>query len=176
VTPPISHLLGTQGSWKWEWTGDAQLAFRKLKKAFTEAPILQHVNPQKPIIVQTNVSGFAIATMLNQYDGFGILRPVNFDSRKCSPAKQNYDTYDQELLAIFETMKQWRHYLEGTNHKVLIQCDHKNLEYFQTFKVLSRRQARWAEILSSYAFGIEHLEGKKNLADGPSRRTDYEIG
>jgi hypothetical protein len=73
-------------------------------------------------------------------------------------------------------MKQWRHYLEGANHKVLIQCDHKNLEYFQTSKVLSRRQARWAEILSSYDFVIEHLEGKKNPADGPSRRPDYEIG
>jgi hypothetical protein len=42
--------------------------------------------------------------------------------------------------------------------------------------VLSRRQARWAEILSSYDFVIEHLEGKRNPADGPSRRPDYEIG
>ena len=73
-------------------------------------------------------------------------------------------------------MKQWRHHLEGAKHKVLIQCDHKNLKYFQTSKVLSGRQARWAEILSSYDFVIEHLEGMKNPADGPSRRPDYEIG
>jgi len=77
---------------------------------------------------------------------------------------------------IVETLKQWQHYLEGANHKVLIQCDHKNLEYFQTSKVLSRRQARWSEVLSAYDFVIEHLEGSKNLADGPSRRPDYEIG
>jgi hypothetical protein len=56
------------------------------------------------------------------------------------------------------------------------QCDHKNLEYFQTSKVLSRRQARWAEILLSYAFVTQHLEGKKYPADGPSRRPDYEDG
>jgi hypothetical protein len=73
-------------------------------------------------------------------------------------------------------MKQWRHHLEGAKHKILIQCDHKNLEYFQTSKVLSRRQARWAEILSAYDFKIEHLEGTKNPADGPSRRPDYEEG
>jgi len=42
--------------------------------------------------------------------------------------------------------------------------------------VLSQRQARWAEILSSYDFVIEHLEGKKNPADVPSRRPDYQIG
>jgi hypothetical protein len=42
--------------------------------------------------------------------------------------------------------------------------------------VLSRRQARWGEVLSPYDFVIEHLEGKKHPADGPSRRPDYEIG
>jgi len=176
VTAPISNLLKTQGSWKWEWTRDAELAFRKLKKAFTDGPILQHFNLQKQITLQTDASGFANAGILNQYDGFGILCSVNFYSRKCSPAKMKYGMYDRELLAIVQTMKQWRHYLEGANHKVLIQCDHKNLEYFQTSKVLSRRQVRWAKIISSHDFVIEHLEGKKNLADGPSRRPDYEIG
>ena len=176
VKAPISNLLKTEGSRKWEWTGDDELAFRKVKKAFTEAPILQHLNWQKRSILQTDASGFAIAGILNMYDRVGILRPVNFYSWKCSPAKQNYDRYDREHLAIVDTMKHWRHYLEGANHKVLIQCDHKNLEYFQTSKVLSQRQARWAEILSSYDFVVEHLEEKKNPADGPSRRPDYEIG
>jgi hypothetical protein len=42
--------------------------------------------------------------------------------------------------------------------------------------VLSRRQARWAEIESSHDFVIEHLAGNWNPAEGPSRRPDYEIG
>jgi len=165
-----------ESSAKWEWTQEAELAFRKLNRTFTEAPILQHFDPAKPIIPQTDVSGFAIAGILNQYDVFGVLRPVDFYSRKCSPAEQNYDTYDRELLAIVETLKQWRHYLKGANYKVLIRWNHKNLEYFQTSKVLSRRQARWSEILSAYDFVIKHLEGTKNPADAPSRRPDYEIG
>ena len=161
---------------KWEWTREAELAFRKLKKAFPDAPILQHFDPAKPIILQTDASGFAIAGNLNQYDRFETLRPVNFYARKCSPAEQKNDTYDRELLAIMATMKQWRHYLEGANHRILIQCDQRNLEYFQTSKVLSPRQVRWAEIVSSYDFVIEHLAGNRNPADGPSRRADYEIG
>ena len=161
---------------KWDWTREAELAFRKLKKAFTAAPILQHFDPAKLIVLQTDTSGFVIAGILNQFDGFRTLRPVNFYSRKCSPAEQNYDTYDRELLAIVKTMKQWRHHLEGARHRVLVRCDHKNLEYFQTSKVLSWRQARWSEILSAYDFTIEHLEGTKNPADGPSRRPDYEQG
>jgi hypothetical protein len=92
------------------------------------------------------------------------------------PAEQNYDTYGRELLTIVASMKQWRHHPEGARYKILIQCDHKNLEYFQTTTVLSRRQARWAEIISAYDFKIEHLDGTKNPADKPSRRPDYEEG
>jgi len=77
------------GSAKWEWTREAELAFRKLKRTFTEAPILQHFNRAKQIILQTEASGFAIAGILNQYDVSGVLRLVNFPSRECSPAEQN---------------------------------------------------------------------------------------
>jgi hypothetical protein len=174
VTAPNTNLL--KKSEKWEWTREADAALQKLKRAFTEATILQHFDADKPITLQTDASGFAIARILNQFDCFGVLRPTSFYSRKCSPAEQNYDTYDRELLAIVASMKQWRHHLEGARYKILIQCDHKNLEYFQTTKVLARRQARWAEILPAYDFTIEHLDGTKNPADGPSQRPDYEEG
>ena len=143
---------------------------------FTDALILIHFDLDKPIILQTDASGFAIARILCQFDGFGVLRPVAFYSRKCNSAEQNYDTYDRELLAIIKSFKHWRHYLEDARHHFLVCCDHKNLEYFMTMKTLSRRQARWAEILSQYDFKIEHLDGKRNPADGPSRRPDYEKG
>jgi hypothetical protein len=105
----------SEGSAKWEWTWEAELAFSKLKRTFTKAPMPQHCDPAKPIILQMDASGFAIAGILNQYDVFGVLRPVDFYSRKCFPAEQHYDTYDRELLAIVETLKQCRHYLKGAN-------------------------------------------------------------
>ena len=46
----------------------------------------------KTIVLQTDASGYAIAGILNQYDGFGTLQPVSFYSRKCTPAEQNYAT------------------------------------------------------------------------------------
>jgi hypothetical protein len=97
---------------KCECTWEAELLFRKLKRAFIEALMLPHFDAAKPIILQTDASSFAIPGFLNQYDGFGTLRPVNFDSQKCIPAKQNYNTYDRELLAIVDTMKQWPHFLQ----------------------------------------------------------------
>jgi hypothetical protein len=43
------------------YTREADAAFQKLKRAFTEAPILQHFDAEKPITLQTDASGFAIA-------------------------------------------------------------------------------------------------------------------
>jgi hypothetical protein len=111
VTTPISDLLKkaetsrTPKQLKSEWTRDDELALWKLKRAFTDAPILDHFDPVKPIILQTDVTSFAIAGILNPYDGLEILRLVNFYSQTCTGAEQNYDTYDRELLAIVETMK-----------------------------------------------------------------------
>ena len=172
ITAPISNLL-RQSAGKFEWSRAADAAFAQLKRAFTTAPILQHFDPEKPIVLQTDASGFAIAGIINQHDAHGQLRPCAYFSRKCLPAEQNYDTYDRELLAIVDSMRHWRHYLEGARHRVLVKCDHKNLTYFQSTKTLSRRQARWAERLSAFDFDIDYLEGDKNPADGPSRRPDY---
>jgi len=154
----------------------SRIGIPEIERAFTAAPILQYFDLAAPIILQMATSGFTIPGIQNQYDGFGVLRPVNFYSRKCSSAEHNYDTYDRELLAIVGTLKQWHYYLEGTNHQVLFLCDHKNPEYFETSNVLSRRQPRWSETLSAYDIVIEHLEGSKNPADGPSRGPNYGIG
>ena len=59
----------------------------------------------------------------------------------------------------------------------MVKTDHKNLTYFTTSKVLSRRQARWSEELSQYNFRIEHQKGTDNgQADALSRRPDYAEG
>src|SRR5436190_23265350 len=89
-------------------------------------------------------------------------------------AERNYDTHDQELLAIVKSFRQWRHYLEGSRHPIMVLVDHANLRYFMTTKKLSRQQARWAERLAAFDFEIQYYKGSTNPADGPSWRLDYE--
>ena len=76
------------------------------------------------------------------------IHPVAFYSWTLTAPKLNYDTHDQELLAIFKAFRIWRHYLEGSVTPVNVVTDHKNLEYFSTSKVLTQHQARWSEFLS----------------------------
>ena len=51
--------------------------------------------------------------------------------------------------------------------------DHKNLEYFSTTKVLTRRQARWSEYLSQFNLVIRFRPGKLGTKpDSLTRRWD----
>jgi len=91
-----------------------------------------------------------------------------------TPTEINYEIYNKEILAIVQCFKQWRHYLEGAQHPVTVYTDHKNLEYFASTKQLNRRQARWAEILSSFDFTIIYRKGALNgKADALSRRPEH---
>jgi len=173
---PQLHKSGNLGKIQREWTWGSDWAFQRLTMTFTEALILQHFNPAKSKIRQMDAGGLVIAAFLNQYDSFGVPRLVNFYSLKCSSAEQNYDTYDRKLLAILEALKQWRQYPEGSNHRVVIRCDHKTLKYFETSKVLARRQDTFPTTLWAYDFIIKHLEGSYSLADTLCGRPPYEIG
>ncbi|SGY29992.1 BQ5605_C002g01105 [Microbotryum silenes-dioicae] len=148
----------------------------RLKQIFTSGAILCHFNPLLPSIIETDASDFAISGILSQVTD-GHLRPVAFMSRKMLPAEQNYEIHDKELLAIVECIKIWRHYLEGSQHPFKIYTDHAALQYFQTKRVLTRRQARWSETVNHHKYTIEYRSGSKNnKADTLSRRPDFSEG
>jgi len=77
-----------------------------------------------------------------------------FHSRKFTPAEINYEIHDKECLAIVDSFKHWRRYLEGAKHQVQVFSNDQNLKYFTTTKVLNRRQARWAQQLAGIGFKI----------------------
>ncbi|KAH9245143.1 hypothetical protein BASA81_017398 [Batrachochytrium salamandrivorans] len=107
------------------------------------------------------------------YDDTDVLRPIAFYARQMNSAERNYEIYDKELLAVVDSFKHWRHFLQGGHHPVTVLCDHKNLEYFMTTKKLTRRQARWSLELSEYDFTLTHRPGKLNGSRPTSRRHDY---
>ena len=65
-----------------------------------------------------------------------------FHFRKFQPAEINYHIHDKEMLAIVAALKEWEHMLKSCQEEFTDFTDHKNLEYFASTKVLSRRQAR----------------------------------
>jgi hypothetical protein len=103
------------------------------------------------MIIETDTSDYAIAAIFSVILPNGEIHPVAFHSCTLTTSKLNYDTHDKELLAIFEAFQKWQHYLESSTSPVDVVMDHKNLEYFATTKLLTRRQAHCEGLTLSHA-------------------------
>lgn len=175
VCKPLTDLLRKEG--KWFWTAACEQAFHQLKELFTSEPVLSHFHPTRRTVVETDASDFAKGAVLSQYGEDGKLHPVAFYSKKHSPAEVNYDIHDKEMGAIVAAFREWEHLLKSVEGEVTVFTDHKNLEYFNTTKVLTRRQARWSEDLAGYNFKVIYRPGVKNCKpDILSRRWDHRLG
>ena len=103
---PLTQL--TQKNTKFKWGPEHEAAFKRLKLTFTWAPILSHFNPQDTIVIETNAPGYAITAILSQISPTNSdLHPLASYSCGMAPTELNYEIYDKELLAIFDTFQQW---------------------------------------------------------------------
>ncbi|SPQ99093.1 unnamed protein product (mitochondrion) [Plasmodiophora brassicae] len=173
IALPLTNL--TREDVAFRWTDREQDAFRSLQAAFTSAPVLAHFHPDRPCEVETDASDFAIAMVLSQRDADDELRPLAFYSRKLTKEELNYKIHDKEMLAIVQSFEKWRQFLDSAQHQTLVHSDHRNLEYFLSTQKLSRRQARWSELLGEFDFRIQHRPGRLHgKADALSRRPEYQ--
>jgi hypothetical protein len=172
VCKPLFDLLRKTS--RFNWNPSAQCAFQLLKDRFTSAPILRHFDPNLPATMEVDSSDSVTSGVLLQpkEEGSKVLLPIAYLSKKMLPAECNYGIGEKELLAIVNAFTEWRHFLEGATHQITVLSDHLNLKDFTTTMKLNRRQARWAEKLSSYNFVITHIPGKSNgRADALTRRS-----
>ena len=107
----------TQLIWKdleWNFSNACHDTFNNLKPAFTSAPVLTHWIPDAPMIIETDTSNYAIATIFSIILPNGEIHPVAFHSCTLTTSELNYDTHDKELLAIFKAFQKF--YVLGTTH------------------------------------------------------------
>ncbi|GFU08700.1 retrovirus-related Pol polyprotein from transposon 412 [Trichonephila clavipes] len=95
---------------------------------------------------------------------------VAFLSVKLSKSQQKWSTYDRELLAMYISVKRFRHMLEGRDF--IIYTDQKPLMYafMQNPDKCSPRQWRHLDFISQFSTDVRHINGTRNaVADALSR-------
>ena len=64
IAVPLTHLTRKD---KFVWNEKAKEVFEVLKKVFTLAPILVHIDFSKPFFLEADISDFVLNSMLSQY-------------------------------------------------------------------------------------------------------------
>jgi len=78
--------------------------FKKIKKKFTEEPILRIYQLELPTKIETNTLDFVLgACLLQKYNE--VWHPVAYYSQKMTPLELNYNIYNKELLEIVIVLK-----------------------------------------------------------------------
>ncbi|GBN81259.1 Retrovirus-related Pol polyprotein from transposon 17.6 [Araneus ventricosus] len=137
-------------------------AFQNCINDLKEVTHLAHPNSNAAIILMTDASDRAIGGCIQQREGVS-WKPLGFFSRKLSTAEQKYSAYDRELLAVFASIKYFRHLLKGTKFTIL--TDHKPITYSFSQKIekLSPRQINHLNFIAQFTVDIKHISGKDNV-------------
>ena len=119
--------------------------------------------------ITCDASDFAVGGVLQQYID-NVWQPLSLFSKKLNPAETRYSAFDRELLAVYATIRHFRHNLEGRNF--FVNTDHKPLTFVMS-SVTERpslRQSRQLAFIAEFTTDIRYVEGETNfVADALSR-------
>ena len=143
-------------------------SFERLKSELEEA-VLFTVDPNLPLVVETDASDVAISATLNQ-EG----RPVAFFSRTLTSSEKNHSSVEKEAYAIVEAVRKWRHYLLNSHFRLI--TDQRSVAFIYNCqhrgKVKNDQIQRWKIELSCYNYDVIYRQRPENqAADALSRAT-----
>jgi hypothetical protein len=120
----------------------------------------------KPFEIYTDASSMQLGAVITQDN-----RPITFFSKKLSETKQKYSVTEIELLAIVETLKEFKGMLWGQDIKVY--TDHKNLTR-DALGLTSDRVYCWRLLLEKYAPEIIYIKGIHNTVADAISQLEYD--
>jgi hypothetical protein len=159
---PLTDLVGECGETKtttmnktkkkpWQWDPIHQQAFDNVKAAIAKETVLAYLDFLKPFEIYTDASSMQLGAVITQDN-----RPIAFVSRKLSKMQLKYSVTEIELLAIVETLKEFKGMLWGQGIKVY--TDHKNLTR-DALGLTSDRMYHQQLLLEEYAPKIIYIKG-----------------
>jgi hypothetical protein len=127
-----------------------------LKEKINIALVLTLLNLQQSFDIDTDAIGYTMGAVLMQYR-----KLVCYHSETFNQVVVNYPTYDKELYALVQSVKEWKHYLLGK--ETIMHTYHQPLQYLQEHTKLQQyRHYRWMGFLKQFHLVIEYKKGTSN--------------
>lgn len=163
LTAPLRKLI--KKDIKWSWGTEETTAFKMLKKAVTNSPILGIFDPNKDLSMHVDASSNGLGCVLLQNE-----RPIAYGSRSLSETEKKYAQIEKELLAVYYGCQRFHTYVYGA--KIQVYTDHKPLIaiYKKELNQTTARLQRFLLGLLRYDIDLRFISGKRNLLADPLSR------
>ena len=161
--------LSPKSNFDLKWNKEAESAFSESKQILANATLLVHPDSTAQLNITCDASDVAVGGVLQQFLN-GMWQPLSFFSKKLNPAETRYSAFDRELLAVYATIKHFRHNLEGRNF--FVNTDHKPLTFVMSSVTerASLRQTRHLAFIAEFTTDIRYVKEETNfVADALSR-------
>ena len=161
--------LSPKSNFDLKWNKNAESAFSESKQILANATLLVHPDSAAQLNITCDASDVALGGVLQQFLN-GMWQPLSFFSKKLNPAETRYSAFDRDLLAVYATIKHFRHNLEGRNF--FVNTDHKPLTFVMSSVTerASLRQTRHLAFIAEFTTDIRYVKGETNfVADALSR-------
>ena len=171
IAKPLTNLLrgerNPMSSKKIYLCDTEKQCFNKMKNILSSSDVLIYPDYEKPFLLTTDASDFAIGAVLSQGE-MGRDKPIHFASRTLSVTEEKFSVPEKEMLAIYWALQTFRNYLYGTKFKIL--TDHQPLTFALSPKNTNAKLKRWKSYLEEHDYEIMYKPGKTNVvADALSR-------
>ena len=173
IAAPLHEAI-IHGQKKIKWGTIQEDAFRALKKALSEPPIMAHPDFSKPFTIDVDASDVGIGAVLSQLHDDSKERVVAYQSYKFKAAERKWSTTEREFFGLVMACRLFKSYVYG--RRFTVRTDHQALlGIINKPKDLSPKWARWWSALSGHNCKIIYRPGKNHgNADGLSRTTQFE--
>ena len=126
-------------------------AFKTLKKACHETPMLAFTNIDKPFLRETDESKLGMGAVLSQKQTDGQYHQSAYASHSLTVHECNYHSAKQEFLALKWTItEQFQEYLLWK--LFIVKTDNNPFTYIMTTPNLDAMRQHWVELLTRFTF------------------------
>lgn len=160
---PLTDLLSTKAKDKPFDETEAQIAsFDGIKSSLADVTLLHHPTHQAAVCLMVDASDLAVGGVSQQWIN-GSWHPLSIYSKRLQKAESKYSTFGRELLAVYLSVRYFRHMLEGRVFTVY--TDHKPITFALASKSdrYSPRGIRHLDYISQYITDIRHISGRDNV-------------
>jgi len=162
IALPLTEMTKGTCPFKIKFEEKERAAFIKLKECLCNSVTLHTPIPDRPFIIRTDASDYAVGACLSQSTEEGVELPIAFASAKLTDVQTRWSTIEKEAFAVIFALQKFDVIVYGA--RIELFSDHNPLKYLVNCAPKSAKLTRWALSLSRYDIHVHHIKGVENVS------------